>query len=180
MLHLLQNMVLESKQPYHPIIWQLICCPFTPFLILFCDILSNGKRNSEGNKEALAAMEQLPGYLREIGLRSSFAAGLEGIAKTFVQHAKSVVSCPDSLMPNDNDLLSQSSTSSTSLLDNGVPQVQMFQPTSLCSIIASDIPNALQLDSSDFNSRLDNDLATFTSMVDYNTLFEFVELFNSY
>ncbi|KAK9323505.1 hypothetical protein V1517DRAFT_320020 [Lipomyces orientalis] len=59
MLHLLQDMAPESKETYHPIIWQLVCCPFTPLLILFCDILSNGKRNLEKNKEALAATERL-------------------------------------------------------------------------------------------------------------------------
>lgn len=62
----------------------------------------------------------------------------------------------------------------------GYLRCKCFSLLHFASIIASDIPNALQLDSSDFNSRLDNDLATFTSMVDYNTLFEFVELFNSY
>lgn len=85
----------ESKGPYHPIIWQLICCLFTPLLITSCDILSSGKQNSERNKEALAAMEQLPGHLKDISLRDSFAASLEGIAKVFVQHARSVIDCPD-------------------------------------------------------------------------------------
>jgi hypothetical protein len=170
----------ETKQPYHPIIWQLICCPLTPFLILFCDILSTGKQNSERNKEALAAMEQLPGYLREISLRSSFAAGLESITNTFVQHAKSVVGCPDSPIHDDDELVAESSTCSlTTLLDNGVSQVQIFQSTPLCSNIASNIPNMLQLDTSEFNSPLDNGLATFTDMADYHTLFEFVELFKS-
>lgn len=160
--------------------WQLICCPLNSFLILFCDILSTGNQNSERNKEALAAMEQLPGYLREISWRSSFAAGLESISKTFVQHAISVAGCPYSPIHNDYELVAESSTSSlTTLLDNGVSQVQLLQSTLLCSNVASNIPNMLQLDTSEFNSQLDNGLATFTDMADYHTLFEFVELFNS-
>lgn len=55
----------------------------------------------------------------------------------------------------------------------------MCQATSLCGNIALDIPNILRLDTSDLNSRLDNNLATFTNMVDYITLFEFVEFFHS-
>lgn len=179
MLHLLQHMASESKEPYHPIIWQLICCPFTPLLILFCNILSSGKRNSEGNKEALAAMEQLPGYLKEISLRNSFAASLEGIAKIFVQHARSVIDYPDSSIPNTSNLVAQSSTFSLrSLPYDRASQTDIFHSTSLCSNIASAIPTMLQPGTSDFDSQLNNELATFTNMFDYDRLFEFVRPFS--
>lgn len=179
MLHLLQHMAPESKEPYHPIIWQLICCPFTPFLILFCDILSSGKRNSEESKEALAAMEQLPGYLRGITLRNSFAARLESIAKIFIQHARSVMNYPHYPMPYASDLLSQSSTSTLRNLPyDRALELDIFHSTSFRTNIASTIPNMMQLETSDFDSQLNNDLAMFTNGFDYDGLFEFVGQFS--
>jgi hypothetical protein len=91
MLLLLEHMVSDSEEPYNGIVWQLLCCPFTPFLALFGEILSNGMGESEENKEALAAMEQLPVYLGKMSLRNSLAAKLERIAVVFVQHARSVI-----------------------------------------------------------------------------------------
>ena len=91
MLRLLENMVSSSEEPYNGIVWQLICCPFTPFLVLFGEIISNGKGESEENKESLAAIEQLPVFLGKMSLRNSLAAKLECIAVVFVQHARSVI-----------------------------------------------------------------------------------------
>lgn len=91
LLHLLQHLVSDSEEPFNGIIWQLTCCPFTPFLYLFGDILANEDKTSEENKEALAAMEQLPVYLGAMGLRHTLAVKLERIAMVFVQHARSVV-----------------------------------------------------------------------------------------
>lgn len=91
MLHLLHNMVSDSEEPFNGIVWQLLCCPFTPFLTLFGEILSNGQAASAENIEALVAMEQLPIYLEKMSLRNSLAAKLERIAVVFVQHARSVV-----------------------------------------------------------------------------------------
>lgn len=90
-LHLLKDMVSDSEEPYNGIVWQLLCCPFTPFLTLFGEILSNGKGESEENREHLAAIEQLPVFLRQMSLRNSLAAKLEAIAVVFVQHARSVI-----------------------------------------------------------------------------------------
>ena len=84
-------MVSDSEEPYNGIVWQLLCCPFTPFLALFGEILSSGKGESEENEDALAAMEQLPLYLGMMSSRNSLAAKLERIAAVFVQHARSVV-----------------------------------------------------------------------------------------
>lgn len=91
MLRLLENMVSDSEETYNGIVWQLLCCPFTPFLVLFGEILSNGNGESEENKEYLAAIEQLPIFLGKMSLRNSLAVKLERIAVVFVQHARSVV-----------------------------------------------------------------------------------------
>jgi hypothetical protein len=169
----------ESKEPYHPIIWQLVCCPFTPLLILFCEILSSGKRNSEGNKEALAAMERLPSYLKDISSRNSFAASLEGNAKVFVRHARSVIDCSDCATTDAGDIRVQSSTFALGNLPYGrASEVDMFHSTSFCSNIASIPPTTLQLETGDFDGQLSSDLAMFTNSFDYDRLFEFVGLFS--
>ncbi|KAI9704640.1 MAG: hypothetical protein M1820_005388 [Bogoriella megaspora] len=128
MLHMLEDMVSDSEEPYNGIIWQLLCCPFTPFLVLFGEILSNGKmdldeKREEESKEALAAMEKFAVFLGKMSLRNSLAAKLERIAVVFIQHAKSMIHsqesrsgrvAPDSstliealpdLWPTDGDML---------------------------------------------------------------------------
>ncbi|KAF2470016.1 uncharacterized protein BDR25DRAFT_343257 [Lindgomyces ingoldianus] len=91
MLHLLKYMVVDFDEPYISIVWQLLCGPFTPFLELFGEIVSNGKANPEEKQENLAAMEQLPVFLGRMSSWNSLAAKLERIAVAFVQHAKSVM-----------------------------------------------------------------------------------------
>lgn len=97
MLHLLKHMVSDFEELYTGIAWNLICAPFTPFLELFGEIVLNGKGVSNENREALAAIEQLPVYLSKWRLRNSLAAKLERIAVTFVQHARSVLDPRDSI-----------------------------------------------------------------------------------
>jgi hypothetical protein len=165
----------ESKEPYHPIIWQLVCCPFTPLLILFCDILSNGKRNLEENKEALAAMERLPSYLKDISSRNSLAGSLESIAKVFVQHARSVICRPDYARPDASILAAQSSTFPLGTLPHGrASNVDMFHSNSFYSNTASVMPITMQLESSDFDVELNNDLAMFTNNFDGNGMFDWL------
>lgn len=91
MLHLLGNMAPDSEEPYNGMVWHLLCGPFTPFLDLFGELLSNGKGDTEENMEALAAMEQLPVFLDKMSLRNSLAAKLQRIAMGLVQHARSVI-----------------------------------------------------------------------------------------
>lgn len=91
MLRLLENMISDSEEPYTSMVWHLLCSPFTPFLDLFGELLSNGKGESEENMEALAAMEQLPVFLGKMSSRNSLAAKLERIAVVLVQHARSVI-----------------------------------------------------------------------------------------
>ena len=91
MLHLLENMVSDSEEPYNGIVWQLLCSPFTPFLALFGEVVSNAKGTSKEREEYLAAMEKFPGFLRKMGLRNSLAKKLGRIALILVQHARSVI-----------------------------------------------------------------------------------------
>lgn len=91
MLRLLEDMVSDSEESYNGMVWHLLCGPFTPFLDLFGELLSNGKGESEENKEALAAMEQLPVFLDRMSSRNSLAAKLQRIAVVLAQHARSVI-----------------------------------------------------------------------------------------
>jgi hypothetical protein len=75
-------------------VWQLVCCPFTPFLVLFGEILANKGPKQEADWQALAAMQELPAFLRKMGVRNTLAAKLERIAVVIVRHAESVVYTP--------------------------------------------------------------------------------------
>lgn len=163
MLHLLQYLAPERKEPYYPIIWQLVCCPFTPLLILFCDILSSGKSKLEENKEALAAMERLPSYLKDLSSRHSLAVSLEGIAKVFVEHARSMICCPNSATPDASVLPAQSSTFRLGIL-----------PYGWTSDTASILPTEMQLETGNFDIEPNNDLATFTNSFDSDGMFDWL------
>ena len=91
MLELLEVMVSDSEEPYNGIIWQLMCSPFTPFLILFGEILANGSIEAAEKERFLAAMERFPDFLAKMSLRSSLATKLERVAVVFVEHARSVI-----------------------------------------------------------------------------------------
>jgi hypothetical protein len=165
----------ESKEPYHPIIWQLVCCPFTPLLVLFCDILSNGKRNLEESKEALAAMERLPRYLKELSSRNSLAASLEGIAKVFVEHARSVLCHPDPAKPNADVLAAQSSTLPLGCLPYGrLSDVDILHSNSFFINTASIMPTTAQLETGNFDVELNNDLAMFTNSLSDDGTFDWL------
>lgn len=99
MLLLLDGMVSDSEEVYNGIIWHLICCPFTPFLTLFGEILSNGEGDSQGNRELVGILEQLPLFLGKMSLRNSLAAKLARVAEALVHHARSVV-CPQDASEN--------------------------------------------------------------------------------
>jgi hypothetical protein len=94
MLYLLKDLVSDSEEVYNGIVWQLVCCPFTPFLSLFGDLLANKGSKHDADWQALAAMKELPGFLKKMGLRNTLAAKLERIAEVIVQHAESVVNAP--------------------------------------------------------------------------------------
>lgn len=91
MLCLLRHLVSDSEEVYNGIVWQLVCCPFTPFLALFGDLLANKEAVHTDRLEALAAMRELPVFLKKMGLRNSLARRLEAVAATIVPHAESVV-----------------------------------------------------------------------------------------
>lgn len=91
MLYLLRHLVSDSEEVYNGIVWQLVCCPFTPFLTLFDDLLADKEAAHADRLAALTAMRELPVFLKKMGLRNSLARKLEGVAAAIVQHAESVV-----------------------------------------------------------------------------------------
>lgn len=147
-------------------------------------LISSSKRNLDASatdvlkKEALATMEHPPSYLKEISLRNSFAESLEGIAMVFVQHARSVMDCLDYVMLNASYQLLQSSTFSLRDLSYGrASGLEIFCSTSP-SNIASIIPTTLQLGAIDFDTQLNDDMATFIDRFDCGRLFGFAGIFN--
>lgn len=94
MLYLLRDLVSDSEEVYNGIVWQLVCCPFTPFLALFGEILANKGPKQDTDRQALEAMRELPTFLKKMGLRNTLAAKLERIAVVILQHAESVVHTP--------------------------------------------------------------------------------------
>ncbi|KAJ5627051.1 hypothetical protein N7528_004478 [Penicillium herquei] len=164
MLHLLPNMSVKSKEPYHPIIWQLVCCPLTPLLILLCDTVSNPARSLEEKKENLAAMELFPRYLKDLGQRDSLARRLEGIARVFVRHARSAIDCQ--------------STASSRILSPGIqrsaafsedPPWSLYDETLCASVFGSgdgSIPSIFPMSSSDYDTDIVNDLTALQSSFD--------------
>lgn len=91
MLNLLKYLVSDSEEVYNGIVWQLVCCPFTPFLTLFGEILDKNDAMHGGNMEALAAMQKLPVFLQEMGRQNTLAAKLADVARIFVKHAEALV-----------------------------------------------------------------------------------------
>lgn len=91
MLFLLKDLVSDSEEVYNGIVWQLVCCPFTPFLYLFGEVLADKERNYENDMNALKAMKELPDFLKKMGVRNSLAAKLERVAILIVRHGESIV-----------------------------------------------------------------------------------------
>jgi hypothetical protein len=91
MLYLLKYLVSDSEEVYNGIVWQLVCCPFTPFLALFGQILDNKGAVRRDNVEALEAMKELPVFLEAMGRRNTLAAKLTDVARIFVKHAESSI-----------------------------------------------------------------------------------------
>ncbi|KAH0841629.1 hypothetical protein FOPE_06700 [Fonsecaea pedrosoi] len=85
----------ESQGSANSMVWHLLCAPFTPFLDLFGELISNGAGGSDENRAALAAMEHLPVFLGKMSSRNSLAAKLKSIAEVLVQHAQLVVNPQD-------------------------------------------------------------------------------------
>ena len=92
MLRVLDHLVPAKDEPYLLSVWQLLCCPFTPFLELFSEIVSNGQGCSEGNQEAFTTMQLLTAYLHKMSQRKyTLAVKLSYIAEVFVNHARTVI-----------------------------------------------------------------------------------------
>ncbi|TKA80584.1 hypothetical protein B0A55_02902 [Friedmanniomyces simplex] len=132
MLRLLKDLNAGAEEPYIGVTWQMLYFPWAPFLVLFGQIMSSDQRARTMEKEkeqALEAMEQLPAYFRDMGLRYCEANKLERMAAATVQRARSVLypeeappanSLPTPVLPNSEAGLVPSPTSMT--IREGIPQ----------------------------------------------------------
>lgn len=154
MLHLLQHMSPECKEPYHPMVWQLVCCPFTPFLILFRDIVCDAGCSHEEKRNALDAMEQLPGYLKAMGSRVTLAARLEGVAGILAQQARSII-CRSFPCPGADASATQSACLNPwPWASRRTSDVDVFHSGSLYGPIGSTSPVITQPGTADFEADL--------------------------
>lgn len=86
---LLDGLVSDSNEVYNGVVWCLLYCPFTPFFVLFGEVLSSGDATSR--KLSLEAMQHLPNFMVKMAPRHPQAAKLHQISSSLVQQAKSVL-----------------------------------------------------------------------------------------
>ena len=174
MLHLLQHMAPDSREPYHPVIWQLICCPFTPMLMLFRELISKGEGNLEQKRAGLLAMERLPTYLKALSSRNSLAARLQGIALVLVQHARSVMQSGSAQMGARNSAVQRSASQNGILSEDLPPYADSIPLDSFGSDVASLFPSTLQSDMANSGAEFSNDFAMFANDFDMDTMFDWL------
>lgn len=102
-LSLLDGLVSDANEVYNGVIWALLYCPFTPFFVLFGDVLAKGKPDSK--KHSLEAMERFPEFLRKMAPRHPQAARLHKISASLLDTAKSslVDKSENKQIPTDED-----------------------------------------------------------------------------
>jgi hypothetical protein len=102
-LLLLDGLVSDSNEVYNGVVWGLLYCPFTPFFVLFGDVLSKG--DADVKKHSLDAMERFPDFLRQMAPRHPQAARLHKIAVSLLETARStlVEKLEDKQIPMDED-----------------------------------------------------------------------------
>ncbi|KAJ5716137.1 hypothetical protein N7493_008048 [Penicillium malachiteum] len=164
-LNLLPSMSVKAKEPYHQIIWQLVCCPLTTLLILLCDTVSNSTRSLEEKKENPAAMELFPGYLKDLSQRDSLARRLEGIARVFVRHARSAI---DFQTAANSSILSPGVQRSAAFSED--PPWSLYDETLCASVFGSNgdgsIPTVFSMRSDNYDTDIVNDLTALQSSFD--------------
>lgn len=79
------------QQPYQPFLWQLLCCPFTPFLVLFRSIITFTQDDAMDVQGSLNAMRQLPEYLEHAKSVTPLASKLQEVANVIVQYATTFI-----------------------------------------------------------------------------------------
>ena len=88
-LSLLGGLVSDSNEVYNGVVWALLYCPFTPFFVLFGDVLSKG--DAAAKKHSLDAMERFPEFLRQMSPRHPQAVRLHKIAVSLLETARSTL-----------------------------------------------------------------------------------------
>jgi len=111
----LEDLVSDSSEVYNGVIWVLLYCPFTPFFILFGQIISTGSNSS--SRQSLKAMESMSSFLQQMESRHPQAAKLRTIAVTFVQYAQQIFARPSTTTP---ERVHAARTESTPSLSSGV------------------------------------------------------------
>ena len=91
-LFLLEDLVSDSSEVFNGVIWIILYCPWTPFFILFGEILSKGSTPS--SRLSLKALETMSSFLLQMDSRHPQAAKLRAIAVTFVQYAQQAIAKP--------------------------------------------------------------------------------------
>lgn len=86
---LLDKLVSDSNEVYNGVIWALLYCPFSPFFILFGDVLSKG--NAASKRQSLEAMEKLPEFMEKMAPRHPQAGKLYHISISLVKQARSIL-----------------------------------------------------------------------------------------
>ena len=144
MLHHLPHVVSDSEEPFNGIVWQLVCCPFTPFLLLFSAVVAGHGRSAE----FLAAMENLPSFLRKMAVRNSLASKLQGISEVITQHARSVVDrrCELSLWFISDENTDAASLASETPTENQPPHLSASDPRNSISELQENGDNGLPWD----------------------------------
>ena len=118
--------------------WFLLYGPFTPFFVLFGDVLSNG--DSASSRLSLEAMHCLPEFMEKMAPRHPQAAKLHQICLSLVQQATSVLvdkSEIENTAPNEGASAATTETKAQQpampLTEDGVqapPTSEMFDPAS--------------------------------------------------
>lgn len=95
-LLLLNDLVSDTNEVFNGVIWILLYSPFTPFFVLFGEVLSAAasKRSAEqmkSNQRSVDAMEAMVNFLQQMGPKHPQAPKLHTVAATFVKYARTAI-----------------------------------------------------------------------------------------
>ncbi|KAK6376219.1 hypothetical protein LTS17_007470 [Exophiala oligosperma] len=88
-ISLLKDLVTHSEEVFNGIIWQLLYYPFTPFFVLFGEIVTNPR--SKACMDDLQSLRQTVLYYLQFQKYHSSAVKLERVAETFTKIAEAFV-----------------------------------------------------------------------------------------
>ncbi|OAL18340.1 hypothetical protein AYO22_10756 [Fonsecaea multimorphosa] len=86
---LLKGLVAHSEEVFNGIVWQQLYCPFTPFFVLFGEVITNP--TAKTSVEDLQLLRQTVLYFLEFQKYHASAVKLEKVAETFTKIAEAYV-----------------------------------------------------------------------------------------